>query len=452
MNIYIKHFIRAFLIGFAIFILFTGIEFYINGSLDAAHILRSFIVDEIFSITLYFANWAAIRRVMPEEESAQYSWRTWLRAVGVSSVVTLSCIFVLRGIYSLTLKSKSLDEFLSSEHPINYWMPFLVSVVIVSLFFLFYYYKHKKDSQVEQQKMIAGTATAQFDALKNQLDPHFLFNSLNVLSSLIEENPDAAQDFTTGLSKVYRYVLEQKNKELVPLDEELRFARSYMALVKMRFEKGVSCEIPVRASDPDLKVVPLSLQLLLENAVKHNRVSPALPLHIKIEEKDDYLMVSNNLQTREVIGGGNGIGLQNIKQRYQLLTRRKVQVEKDRQEFRVYLPLLSKQVKASDVQRISIDQKRFERAKKRVETLKKFYSNLASYLVIIPFLAWLNYKTSNFPWVIFPVLGWGFGVITHGLEAYGYNPLWGKRWEERKIRQLMEESYSGKETGINKNK
>ena len=140
---------------------------------------------------------------------------------------------------------------------------FLEFQLVISLFFhAVYYYRELQKSKVKEQKVIAGTASAKFDALKNQLDPHFLFNSLNVLTSLIEENLESAQKFTTSLSKVYRYVLEQKNKELVTVDEELRFAKTYMSLLKMRFEDSIIFEIPERASNPESKVVPLSLQLL----------------------------------------------------------------------------------------------------------------------------------------------------------------------------------------------
>src|SRR5210317_931069 len=109
-------------------------------------------------------------------------------------------------------------------------MAIFITLVISSIFYVINYYKHKQDSKVKEHKIIAGTASAQFDALKNQLDPHFLFNSLNVLTSLIDENPDSATKFTTSLSKVYRYVLEQKNKELVSIEEELNFAKLYISL------------------------------------------------------------------------------------------------------------------------------------------------------------------------------------------------------------------------------
>jgi hypothetical protein len=311
--------------------------------------------------------------------------------------------------------------------------------VITLLFYLFFYYKQKKERQVTQQQVIAGAATAQFDALKNQLDPHFLFNSLNVLSSLIEENPEAAQSFTTGLSKIYRYVLEQKSKELVPLDEELRFARTYVRLLKMRFEEGIQFDIPEAASDPELKVVPLSLQLLLENAVKHNKVGVAQPLVIRIRENDGYLEVVNNLQPKQVMSKGSRVGLKNIADRYALLTKKEVYKDQTGGEFKVRIPLLSKKVSNMEVQKEYIENRKYQRAKERVEALKGFYWNLASYVVVIPFLAWINYQTTSFPWVLFPMLGWGFGLAMHGMEAFGYNPIWGKRWEEKKIREIMEQ-------------
>ena len=137
-----------------------------------------------------------------------------------------------------------------------------------------------------------------------------------MLSSLIEENPDQAQKFTTSLSKIYRYVLEQRDKELVSVQEELAFAKTYMNLLKMRFENGISFELPENFENEEAKVVPLSLQLLLENTVKHNIASESKPLHIRIYEKDDYLVIENDYQKKEVLQDRKGVGLQNIVNRY----------------------------------------------------------------------------------------------------------------------------------------
>ena len=186
-----------------------------------------------------------------------------------STIITLACLFILNASLNVFYNGITLEEFLDQVKLSHYKFGLIVTLTIVTIFHLIYFYNRYQQNKIKEQKVIAGTASAKFDDLKNQLNPHFLFNSLNVLSSLIEENPESAQKFTTALSKVYRYVLEQKNKELVTVDEELDFARTYMSLVKMRFEDSIIFEVPDKAKNPESKVVPLALQLLLENAVKH---------------------------------------------------------------------------------------------------------------------------------------------------------------------------------------
>jgi len=305
--------------------------------------------------------------------------------------------------------------------------------LISLIFHLFYFYKKVQENKLKEQKVIAGTASAQFESLKNQIDPHFLFNSLNVLSSLIEENPDNAQKFTTSLSKIYRYVLEQKDKELVSVEEELHFAKTYMNLLKMRFENSISYEVPTDFINPEAKVVPLSLQLLLENTIKHNVVSENKPLKIKIYIEDHYLIVENNLQKKEVLQERKGVGLQNIVKRYGLLSERKVLVEETNDFFRIKIPILTKQVVIMETQNIYNENMAYMKAKERVEKLKGFYSNLISYCCVIPLLIFINLRTTSFQWFWFPMLGWGMGLSFHAFETFGF----GKSWEEKKIQELM---------------
>ena len=134
----------------------------------------------------------------------------------------------------------------------------------------------------------------------------------------------------------------------------------------------------------------------------------------------------------------SGVGLQNIRQRYALLSKREMVIDKTYKDFIVYLPMLTQQVSVVETQQDFIEDKRYQKAKERVEAVKAFYGNLIAYCVVIPRLAFLNFRTTSFPWIIFPVLGWGFGLFTHGMEAFGYNPIWGKRWEEKKLRELMD--------------
>lgn len=376
--------------------------------------------------------------------SKVYSWekqtqrRLWVGAVG-SILLTILAFALVRWFTEVILFGRGFDRFIAMEE-LSYYLVALVVTLVISLFLhAFYFYKALQDTKVKEQKIIAGSASAKFDALKNQLDPHFLFNSLNVLTSLIEEDPVQAQKFTTSLSKVYRYVLEQKSKNLISVDEELQFARTYVRLLKMRFEDSIVFEIPENAMDPETKIVPLSLQLLLENAVKHNVVTATKPLHIKIYEEDGYLYVTNNLQEKQVVKKSSGVGLQNIRQRYAILTKKEMQIFKSGTEFKVRLPMLIHSISFRETQETFINSKRYEKAKERVEAIKGFYGNLTAYCLVIPFLVYINYRTTSFIWVVFPAVGWGIGLLGHGLKAYGYNPLFGKNWEEKKIKQYMED-------------
>jgi hypothetical protein len=362
-----------------------------------------------------------------------YLKKVLFAAVG-SIILTMIGFFGCRLVDQTVFQGDTISEFLANERAGYYLFPLLVTTIVSLFFHLIYFYKAIQEKKVTEQKIIAGTASAKFESLKNQIDPHFLFNSLNVLTSLIDENPVLAQKFTTGLSKIYRYVLEQKDKELVNLQEELNFALTYMNLLSMRFENSIFYEIPQQLSTPEAKVVPLSLQLLLENTIKHNVVSENKPLHIKIFEEDGYLVLENNLQEKEVLQKRAGVGLQNIISRYGLVTRREVQIIKNSEKFRVKIPILTKQINIMKTENISENNAYFK-AKQRVKEIKEFYGNLISYCVVIPGLVLVNYYTYwDFQWFWFPMAGWGLGLAIHGFSVFGY----GANWEERKIQEFME--------------
>jgi len=403
--------------------------------------LRTFGYYQMYAIVLTFVNSYFFEYLNTIQWKKYGKYRLVIGAVGGIFITIITIIF-LRMIQEMAIGGEDFDEFYAEEFQnSSFYLTSLIITIIASVFFhAVYFYKELQKGKVTEQKIIAGTASAQFDALKNQLDPHFLFNSLNVLTSLIDENPDNAQQFTTSLSKVYRYVLEQKNKELVTVDEELQFAKIYISLLKMRFEDSIIFDIPEKASNPEAKVVPLSLQLLLENAVKHNIVNTSKPLLIRIYEREGNLIVENNLQSKEVLKKGSGVGLQNIQQRYSLLTKRKVTINKTTSAFIVQLPMLTKQ--ALIMKRIAprTTNSSYLRARKRVDKLKEFYGSLVSYVIVIPFLIFINMKTfSGFQWFWFPMLGWGMGLAFQAYEVYGKDKYFGKSWEERKMQEFMEE-------------
>ncbi|MFO7744864.1 MAG: histidine kinase, partial [Psychroflexus sp.] len=208
-------------------------------------------------------------------------------------------------------------------------------------FHAYYFYKFGVEAELKAQKEIVEHTKAKHKALQDQLDPHFLFNSLSVLASLIEEDPKRAAEFTTSLSKVYRYVLDQRREDLVSISSELNFAKVYLNLLSTRFEDSLNFSIDVL--DESDSTVPLSLQLLIENAVKHNKVTEKHPLHIKIFKTKDHLVIQNNVNPKVNDSERNGIGLINIKKRFEVYTESPIEIEKDSDTFTVKLPLIQTQ-------------------------------------------------------------------------------------------------------------
>lgn len=177
-------------------------------------------------------------------------------------------------------------------------------------------------------------------ALKMQIDPHFLFNSLNSLTGLIRENPREAISFVNHLSDTFRHVLDNREQVLVPLSEELSFLESYLYMMKVRFGEGLNIIKQVPEADMQKKMPQFGLQLLVENAVKHNIVSARKPLQIRITCQDGMILVENNLQLKRRLADGYGIGLASLTKHYELLSDKTIQVEKTQDAFKVYLPLL----------------------------------------------------------------------------------------------------------------
>jgi LytS/YehU family sensor histidine kinase len=180
----------------------------------------------------------------------------------------------------------------------------------------------------------------QYDNLKNQLNPHFLFNSLTSLNSLIYKDPNLASDFLQQLSKVYRYVLQHKETNLVVLREEIRFVSNYIELLKTRFGKGLQIHIEISVEAESKMIVPVSLQIMIENAIKHNTLDEEQPLQIDIFDTDGYLIIQNNLLHKRQVEGSNKLGLENFKKLYSLFSDKEVIVSSGENIFSVKIPLI----------------------------------------------------------------------------------------------------------------
>jgi LytS/YehU family sensor histidine kinase len=195
---------------------------------------------------------------------------------------------------------------------------------------------------MEVEDLRKVTTQAQIQLVKSQVNPHFLFNNLNVLSGMVIKNNPEANHFIEEFSKVYRYILNNQDKELVELKSELEFIRPYLFLLQKRFDEGLVIDIDIPEHYKNWHVVPAALQMLIENAIKHNIVSRNKPLYINIHANgNETLVVKNNLQPRKMVEPSTKIGLQNIKKRYEFISGRDIEVKKTETDFEVSLPLLN---------------------------------------------------------------------------------------------------------------
>ncbi len=259
----------------------------------------------------------------------------------VLNSVVLSIIIVLlsMGIKYFIVKSQFIrlsDEVLTTIY-------YLIILVYAPAFaeFAVFLLNRWRTSLAEMEKYKKENAEYRFETLRTQVNPHFLFNSLNTLSSLMYEDREKAAGFIRDLSDVYRYVLENRSRETIPLREEVKFIRSFVYLYQLRFDNKLKVEIDISDSFQDKQIAPMTLQMLVENAVKHNIVSVKKPLEISVTANESgYLTVRNNLQKKPTEMVSSEIGLKNITSRYAYLTAKPVEVLETVSEFIVRVPLI----------------------------------------------------------------------------------------------------------------
>ena len=200
-----------------------------------------------------------------------------------------------------------------------------------------------KESIIQNEKLEKENVVSKFEALKNQVNPHFLFNSLNTLSNLVHEDPKKAEDFIDEFSEIYRYVLEKKDQPIVTLGEELDFVNAYLKLCHIRFGEGLKSDIKINMENMDAMIPTLSLQTLVENAIKHNRITRKEPLTINIYDESSTLVVENNYQPRNETKRTTGMGLANISERYSILCYKKPEFYLNNTSYLAKLPLIQPQ-------------------------------------------------------------------------------------------------------------
>jgi two-component system, LytTR family, sensor kinase len=231
--------------------------------------------------------------------------------------------------------------------PVDAWQMVSQSIIYTLLISLFIsltftaigFFKAWQKALINSEKLKAEMMAYKYESLRNQINPHFLFNSFNVLSDLVYADQAMAVKFINQMSDLFRYVLDSRDKELVPLKDELEFMRSFTYLLKTRFEDKLEIVIDLQAA-PDEFIVPMTLQLLVENAVKHNEVSEAFPLIISIRKNGNYLEVENSLRLKNVGEDSKNTGLKNIIQQFGFFTEDEIEIDDLNGKFRVRIPIL----------------------------------------------------------------------------------------------------------------
>lgn len=295
--------------------------------------------DSLFSTSIWVSLWLG-NSFMARYLDTKISWidaPTKRLVFGVTGTVVFSTVAVAlllliwRPLLSFELRNEVMLRVIITSLVIT----FIVSLIMHSRAFLICW----KQSLIDAEKFKRESVAAQYESLKSQVNPHFLFNSLNALTNLVYEDQNKAAKFIKQLSEVYRYVLDTREKEVVPIADELKFLHSYIFLQEIRFGSNLSVQIDLK--DTHYSVAPLALQLLIENAIKHNIVSSEDPLHIRLFRDGDYIVVENNLQKKSVLGEPtSGLGLENIRQRYSFLTNKEVVISQAGGKFSVKLPVI----------------------------------------------------------------------------------------------------------------
>lgn len=337
---YLKEFVLVFLILGGIL---SGLDLLFDDEKNLWNFFKQWIMNGAGSVLMWSGNsyladalsihfpWtknSTTRLVVTILATLIYTFFAWLILVWLSSVL-----------YSWTLTWGGLrHEIMNGSFFVTLIITVLISAFMHGRGFLLAW----KETLVEAEQLKKEQMAAKYEALKNQVNPHFLFNNFNVLATLVHKDADLAERFIKQLANVYRYVLDSREKEVVPLEEELQQLEAYVFLMKIRFGESLQIEIDPKLSQLEgINLAPLTLQMLVENALKHNEASKSNPLAIQVLlEKEDYVVVRNKLQSKLNVGESTGVGLENISARYKFLSDKPVLTPPEPGFFTVKIPLI----------------------------------------------------------------------------------------------------------------
>lgn len=304
------------------------------------------------SVIIAFIIWQGNRWMVLRMRNWFPAYSDTPKRIAAQFTIGLAGSFIVLAGYCYTFSVLIMD--ITPENDSMWWGSIFISLgmtVFISVIYeCVYFFSMWKTSIVEAEELKRQQVISQFETLKSQVNPHFLFNSLNTLSGLIEENPERAVNFVQELSKVYRHILNTRDKDTISLEEEMRFLHSYLFLLKMRFGDNLITEIQVDNKLNNMQLPALAVQQLVENAIKHNVIATGRQLYLTIttgsdahlngEAEQDKLTVENNIQKKISVEPSSGFGLESIRHRFHLLGGSDIQVTENERMFRVSIPLL----------------------------------------------------------------------------------------------------------------
>nr|WKN35713.1 histidine kinase [Tunicatimonas sp. TK19036] len=306
----------------------------------------------LYQCLFFLGLWHVIKFINKKLNTLYPFERGALKRISLQNLLTLLCIALYSAI-SIAI-SEALGYDYRPDFADNRFMAvmLLMLLVIVFMFNFAFYSLHffdkwqatvrdKASLEIQAADLQREKSDLQYHQLKNQVNPHYLFNTLSSLEGLISANPELASEFVGHMSKVYRYVLQRKESEVGRLEEELDFITHYIELLHIRYGKGLCIQTQVSPDAQEKGIVTVTLQMLIDNAIKHNVVQSSSPLKICIKDEGDYLIVHNNKQLRTHIGSSNGMGLQQLRQLYAYLTDAPLMVEDCKECYSIKIPLLT---------------------------------------------------------------------------------------------------------------
>lgn len=305
-------------------------EMYLEG-----YFLRSFFICFVFTSVFWNGVYLIIKWNRNKFKEIDQTAKRLLFTSFYSSIFLL----LASNVVGLVIGTCTIENFLTPEYFFRYThISFLSAFMVASLYEASYFFTKWEASIIQNQELKSQQIRVQYSVLQNQMSPHFLFNSLNTLTTLISEDQNIAIDFTQTLAEVYRYILQNRERELVRLEDEIEFCKSYVFLLKKRYPENLHVHFSI--SENNKYIAPLTVQMLIENAIKHNVISKNVPLDIDVAVEGDDLVVRNQLQVKKSLEKSTKTGLDNIKKRYALLGNRSVDVQVTDENFVVRVPLI----------------------------------------------------------------------------------------------------------------